>query len=100
VERGCKGRVPFRVIHKPIMPADRPGKGTPLVTIVRTTEGAQGSGPEVVTALDELAREGTCCMILASLEVEMEEYREGTATHATAAAMRWWSETGRLGRVA
>jgi hypothetical protein len=58
VERVCKADVPFRVIHNPITPAGRRGKGMPLVTIVRTTEGAHGSEPEVATALDELARKG------------------------------------------
>ncbi len=46
------------------------------MTIVRTTEGVQGSEPEVATALDELAREGARRMILAALEVEVEEYRQ------------------------
>lgn len=47
-----------------------------MITIVRTTAGAQGSDPEVATALDELAREGARRMILAALEVEVEEYRQ------------------------
>lgn len=47
-----------------------------MITIVRTTAGAQGSDPEVATALDELAREGARRMILAALEIEVEEYRQ------------------------
>ena len=47
-----------------------------MMTIVRTQERAQGSDPEVVTALDELAREGARRMILAALEVEVEDYRQ------------------------
>ena len=47
-----------------------------MMTIVRTTEGAQGSEPEVATVLDELAREGARRMILAALEVEVEAYRQ------------------------
>lgn len=47
-----------------------------MMTIVRTTEGTQGSDPEVATALDELAREGARRMIVAAVEVEVEEYRQ------------------------
>ena len=47
-----------------------------MMTIGRTTTGAQGSDPEGATALDELAREGARRMILAALEVEVEEYRQ------------------------
>ena len=47
-----------------------------MMTLVRTTEGAQGSEAEVATALDELVREGARRMILAALEVEVEEYRQ------------------------
>ena len=47
-----------------------------MMTQVRTTEGAQGSEAEVATALDELAREWARRMILAALEVEVEEYRQ------------------------
>ena len=47
-----------------------------MMTLVRTAEGAQGSEAEVATALDELAREGARRMILAALEVEVEEYRQ------------------------
>jgi transposase-like protein len=46
-----------------------------MMTIVRTTTGVQEQEPEVATALDELAREGARRMILAALEVEVEEYR-------------------------
>lgn len=46
-----------------------------MMTIVRTTTGAQEQEPEVATALDELAREGARRMILAALEVEVEAYR-------------------------
>jgi len=46
-----------------------------MMTIVRGQERAQGSEPEEATALDELAREGARRMILAALEVEVEEYR-------------------------
>lgn len=46
-----------------------------MMTIVRAQERAQGSEPEVATALDELAREGARRMILAALEIEVEEYR-------------------------
>jgi hypothetical protein len=72
-----------------------------MMTIVRAQERAQGSEPEVATALDELAREGARRIILAALEVKVEEYTGGsTVTHVTAAAMRWWFATGRPGRVA
>jgi putative transposase len=47
-----------------------------MMTIVRTRAAAQGSDPEVATALDELAREGARRMILAALEVEVAEYRQ------------------------
>lgn len=47
-----------------------------MMTIVRTQEGAQGSEQAVATALDELAREGARRMILAALEIEVEEYRQ------------------------
>lgn len=47
-----------------------------MMTIVRTPAGAQEREPEVATALDELAREGARRMILAALEVEVEEYRQ------------------------
>ena len=46
-----------------------------MTTIVRTQAGAQAHEPEITTALDELAREGARRMILAALEVEVEEYR-------------------------
>lgn len=45
-------------------------------TIVRTKADAQGSEQAVATALDELAREGARRMILAALEIEVEEYRQ------------------------
>lgn len=45
-----------------------------MMTIVRTQEGAQESDQAVATALDELAWEGARHMILADLEVEVEEY--------------------------
>ncbi|MGH7261953.1 MAG: IS256 family transposase [Nitrospiraceae bacterium] len=47
-----------------------------MSTIVRTNGEAQGSEQAVATALDELAREGARRMILAALEVEVEEYRQ------------------------
>ncbi|MGH8473806.1 MAG: transposase [Gammaproteobacteria bacterium] len=47
-----------------------------MMTIVRTKAEAQGSDQAVVTALDELAREGARRMILAALEIEVEEYRQ------------------------
>lgn len=47
-----------------------------MMTIVRTTVGVQEQEPEVATALDALAREGARRMILAALEVEVEEYRQ------------------------
>ena len=47
-----------------------------MMTIVRTTTGVQEQEPEVATALDALAREGARRMILAALEVEVEEYRQ------------------------
>jgi len=47
-----------------------------MMTIVQTTADAQGSDEAVATALDELAREGARRMILAALEVEVEEYRQ------------------------
>jgi putative transposase len=47
-----------------------------MMTIVRTQAEAQPSDPEVATALDELAREGARRMILAALEIEVEEYRQ------------------------
>jgi len=47
-----------------------------MMTIVRTPAGAQEREPEVATALDALAREGARRMILAALEVEVEEYRQ------------------------
>ncbi len=62
--------------ENPNTPAGRPGKGTPMMTIVRTQDAAQGRNQAVATALDELAREGARCMILAALEVEVEEYRQ------------------------
>ena len=71
-----------------------------MMTMVRTTEGAQGNEPEVATALDELAREGARRMILAALEVEVEEYRQQHRDARDSTAMRWWSATSRLGRVA
>lgn len=67
-----------------------------MMTIVRTQEEAQSSDQEVATARDEFAREGTRRMILAALEVEVEEYRR---QHRDV-AMRWWRATGRPGRVA
>lgn len=44
-----------------------------MMTLVQTQEGAQGNDPEVATAQDVLAREGTRRMILVALEVEVEE---------------------------
>jgi len=46
-----------------------------MMTIVRTTAAVQEPESEVTTALDALAREGARRMILAALEVEVEEYR-------------------------
>ena len=68
------------------------------MTIVPTKAEAQGSDQAVAAALDELAREGARRMILAALEVEVEESRQGTTTRAIPAAMPWWSATGRPGR--
>lgn len=45
-----------------------------MMTIVQSTERAQEKEPVVTTALDDLAREGARRMILAALEVEVEEY--------------------------
>ena len=45
-----------------------------MMTIVRTSEGAQEREQAVATALDELAREEARRMILAALEIEVEEY--------------------------
>lgn len=45
-------------------------------TIVQKKADAQGSDQAVATALDELAREGARRMILAALEIEVEEYRQ------------------------
>jgi putative transposase len=39
-----------------------------------TTNDIQGQIPEVVQSLDELAREGARRMILAALEMEVEQY--------------------------
>jgi transposase-like protein len=47
-----------------------------MMTIVRTKAEAQESEQVVATALDELAREGARRMILAALEIEVEEYRQ------------------------
>jgi putative transposase len=47
-----------------------------MMTIVRTKAEAQASEQVVATALDELAREGARRMILAALEIEVEEYRQ------------------------
>jgi transposase-like protein len=47
-----------------------------MMTIVRTKTESQESEQVVATALDELAREGARRMILAALEVEVEEYRQ------------------------
>ena len=47
-----------------------------MMTIARTTAGEQEREPEVATALDELAREGARRMILAALEIEVDEYRQ------------------------
>jgi len=47
-----------------------------MMTIVRTKADAQESEQVVATALDELAREGARRMILAALEIEVEEYRQ------------------------
>ena len=47
-----------------------------MSTIVRTMEPAQASEPAIATALDALAREGARRMILAALEIEVEEYRQ------------------------
>ncbi len=46
-----------------------------MMTIVRTKAEAQECEQVVATALDELAREGARRMILAALEIEVEEYR-------------------------
>ncbi len=62
--------------QNPNTPAGRPGKGTPMMTIVRTKAEAQECEQVVATALDELAREGARRMILAALEIEVEEYRQ------------------------
>jgi transposase-like protein len=47
-----------------------------MMTVVRTKAEAQESEQVVATALDELAREGARRMILAALEIEVEEYRQ------------------------
>lgn len=47
-----------------------------MMTIVRTPTEAQPSDQEIATALDELAREGARRMILAALDIEVEEYRQ------------------------
>lgn len=47
-----------------------------MMTIVRTKAAAQEREQVVATALDELAREGARRMILAALEIEVEEYRQ------------------------
>jgi putative transposase len=47
-----------------------------MMTIVRTQTEAQQSDQEIATALDELAREGARRMILAALNIEVEEYRQ------------------------
>lgn len=47
-----------------------------MMTIVRTKTEAQEREQVVATALDELAREGARRMILAALEIEVEEYRQ------------------------
>ena len=47
-----------------------------MMTIVRTQEGAQEREQAIATALEELAREGARRMILAALEIEVEEYRQ------------------------
>jgi len=47
-----------------------------MMTIVRMKAEAQESDQAVGTALDELAREGARRMILAALEIEVEEYRQ------------------------
>lgn len=47
-----------------------------MMTIVRTKGTAQESDQAIATALDELAREGARRMILAALEMEVEEYRQ------------------------
>lgn len=47
-----------------------------MMTIVRTQTEAQQSDQEIATALDELAREGARRMILAALDIEVEEYRQ------------------------
>ena len=47
-----------------------------MMTIVRTKAEAQECEQVVATALDELAREGARRMILAALEIEVEEYRQ------------------------
>lgn len=47
-----------------------------MMTIVRTQTDAQQSDQEIATALDELAREGARRMILAALNIEVEEYRQ------------------------
>jgi len=46
----------------------------------------QGNASEVATSLDELAREGARRMILAALELEVEEYGSSTVTPVIAAA--------------
>jgi hypothetical protein len=54
---------------------DRPpegGKGRHAMQNVRTLPIAGGG--EVAVSLDELAREGACRMIVAALEVEVEQY--------------------------
>lgn len=60
--------------HNPSTPAGRPGKGTPMMTIIHSNGSAQEKEHAVTTALDDLAREGARRMILAALEAEVEEY--------------------------
>lgn len=55
MERGRKDGVLFRVNNNPHISDGRPGKGVPMMTIVRTQEGTKGSDPEMATVLDELA---------------------------------------------
>ena len=72
-----------------------------MMTIVRTKAEAQECEQVVATALDELAREGARRMILAALEIEVEEYRQQYRdARVPPAAMPWWSAMGRPAPVA